>query len=130
MDAAREFRIGVEARDLDRMMACFADDARLFSPAYRKPFEGKEAIEMLLSVLLGTFEDFTYSDELAGGDTSTALIFTARVGKLELQGLDLIRIDKDGLIAEFTVMIRPFRALESLMERVTEEMTAALQAAE
>ena len=130
MDGAKEFRLGVEARDLERMMATFAEDARLFSPAYRKPFEGKEAIEMLLSVLLGTFEDFTYTDEFTAVDGSTALIFTARVGYLELQGLDLIRVATDGRISELTVMIRPFKALEVLMERVAAGMTAALQAAE
>lgn len=130
MNGAREFRLGVEARDLERMMAAFAQNARLFSPAYLKPFEGKEAIEMLLSVLLGTFEDFTYTDELAAGDGSTALIFTAKVGDLELQGLDLLRLSDEGLICEFTVMIRPFKALQALMEKVAQGMTATLQAAE
>ncbi|MFP6627031.1 MAG: nuclear transport factor 2 family protein [Deltaproteobacteria bacterium] len=124
MNGAKEFRCGVEARDLDRMMTAFAAEARLFSPAHWKPLEGREVIQALLSVLLQTFEDFEYTDELTSAEGTTALIFSARVGKLELQGLDLIRLSSEGLITEFTVMVRPFSALEALMARVTEGLMA------
>ena len=58
-------------------------------------------------------------------DLVHGLVFEARVGDRELQGLDLIRADADGRIAEFTVMIRPASGLMALAER----MGPALQAA-
>jgi hypothetical protein len=70
------------------------------------------------------FEDFRYTDELAG-DGVHALIFEARVGDRQVQGMDLIRADADGRIGEFTVMIRPASGLIALAER----MGPALQAA-
>jgi hypothetical protein len=53
------------------------------------------------------------------------LLFDARVGERSLQGIDLLRPDADGQIAEFTVMIRPASGLVALAER----MGPALQAA-
>ena len=79
---------------------------------------------MLLRTVFGVFEDFRYTDELAGAGVH-GLVFEARVGDRELQGLDLIRADADGRIAEFTVMIRPASGLMALAER----MGPALQAA-
>ncbi len=70
------------------------------------------------------FEDFHYTDEL-DGDGVHGLLFDARVGERSLQGIDLLRSDADGRIAEFTVMIRPASGLIALAER----MAPALQAA-
>ena len=53
------------------------------------------------------------------------LLFTARVGERSPQGIDLLRSDADGQIAEFTVMIRPASGLIALAQR----MGPALQAA-
>ena len=61
---------------------------------------------MLLGVVFRTFEDFRYTDEL-DSDEVKALMFQARVGDKEIEGLDLMRIDGDGKIADFTVMVRP-----------------------
>ena len=66
-----------------------------------------------------------YTDELASAGDVHALIFEARVGDLTLQGLDLIRGDAGGRIAELTVMVRPASGLMALAER----MGPALQAA-
>jgi hypothetical protein len=41
-------------------------------------------------------------------------VFRARVGDKDVEGLDLIRDDADGKIADFTVMVRPASALMAL----------------
>ena len=45
------------------------------------------------------FEDFRYVEQLEDGDAA-ALIFKARVGDRELDGLDLLRFDAEGKVAE------------------------------
>lgn len=112
------FRRAVEARDLEAMTAAFREDARLHSPVTHKPFEGRPAIRRLLGILLEVFGDFRYTDELEASDGTLALIFRARVGERELQGLDLIRFDEAGAIRDFTVMVRPRSAIEALMAEV------------
>lgn len=115
------FRKAVEAQDLEAMVACFAEDACLHSPVTYQPFEGRDAIRGLLTILLEVFEDFHYTDELdeqnEQGDVK-ALIFRCRVGDREVEGLDLIRFAPGGRIRDFTVMVRPRSALEALLREV------------
>jgi SnoaL-like domain len=122
--AADEFRAAIEARDLDAMLTTLADDVVLHSPVSFKPFEGKEAVSSLLRIIVSVFEDFRYTDELPGEDVH-ALIFRARVGDRDVEGLDLIRPGPDGRIADFTVMVRPLTAVVALAEAVGPQLAAA-----
>jgi hypothetical protein len=129
--AGREaFRKAVESRSIDDMMAPFAEDAVLHSPITFKPFEGRAAIRMLLGILIEVFQDFRYTDELETGDGDTkALVFRARVRDRDLEGIDLIRFDAAGRIADFTVFIRPRSAIEVLLEEVAPRLAAAVRGA-
>jgi limonene-1,2-epoxide hydrolase len=118
------FRTAVESRDFDAAAALLADDVVFRSPAVFKPYHGRDTVATILRTVGGVFEDFVYTDELAG-DGVHALIFEAKVGDRAVQGMDLIRADADGRIAEFTVMVRPATGLMALGER----MGPALQAA-
>src|SRR3954467_14957542 len=111
------FREAVERGDLDAAGELLADDVVFRSPAVYKPYEGRETVETILRTVFSVFEDFRYTDEL-DGDSIHALIFEARVGDRELQGLDLIRPDADGRIAAFTVMVRPASGLMALAEQM------------
>jgi SnoaL-like domain len=112
-----EFRKAVEAKDLDAMREALADDVVFHSPITFKPFEGRESVSMLLGVVFRTFEDFRYTDELDRDDVK-ALVFKARVADKEVEGLDLLRIDGEGKIADFTVMVRPLSGAMALAEAV------------
>ncbi|HSD79622.1 MAG TPA: nuclear transport factor 2 family protein [Solirubrobacteraceae bacterium] len=111
------FRAAVEARDADAMAALLAEDALLHSPVAFRPFAGRAAIRELFGVLLETFDDFRYVDELEG-DGTHALIFRARVGDRQVEGLDHLRLGPDGRITDFTVMVRPLSAAIALAEAV------------
>jgi len=120
------FRRAVEARDLDAMMAAFAENAVLHSPITFRPFEGRPAIRRLLEIILEVLGDFHYTDELASSDGGTkALVFRARVGDRDVEGLDLLRFDAQGRIRDFTVMVRPRSALEALLAEVAPRLAAA-----
>jgi SnoaL-like protein len=127
MSAAQHFRAGVEAGDVEAALATLADDVVFHSPAVFKPYRGKETVSGLLRLVFETFEDLRYTDELAGEreDPVHGLIFRARVGDRELEGLDLVRIGPDGLIADFTVMIRPLSGLIALAQALGPKVEAA-----
>ena len=118
------FREAIERSDFDAALDLLADDVVFRSPAVFKPYEGRESVTTILRTVLGIFEDFRYVDELTG-DGVHALVFEARVGDRSLQGIDLIRGDADGRIAEFTVMIRPATGLMALAERMGPALEAA-----
>jgi hypothetical protein len=111
------FRAAVEAEDIGAMVDALSPDVVFHSPITFRPFEGKEAVSTLLGVVASTFEDFRYTDEL-DGDGLKALIFEARVGERQVQGLDLLRFDDQGLIEDFTVMVRPLTGAMALAEAV------------
>jgi hypothetical protein len=108
-------RTAVETRDLQALSALLAADVVFQSPVAFHPFLGRTNVTEVLRNVIEVFEDFTYVDELAGEGTH-ALIFTAKVGGREVQGLDHLRFDDDGLIKEFTVMVRPLSAAMALAE--------------
>jgi hypothetical protein len=109
------FRDAVLRRDHAAMVDALAPGVVFNSPVAFKPFEGREAVGQVLAAVMGTFEDFRYTDELAG-ETAHALVFEARVGDKKGQGIDLLRFDADGKIDDFTVMVRPLSATIALAE--------------
>jgi len=112
------FRVAVEAEQIIDMVEAFAEDAVLHSPVSYKPIEGRQAIQNLLTILLQELQDFRYTDQLESADGNRALIFRAKIGDLELEGLDLLRFDQSDLIADLTVMIRPRSAIEAIRQVV------------
>ncbi len=109
------FRAAVEARDIDAMRDALHPDVTFRSPAVFKPYEGRDAVMHLLRAVTRVFEDFRYLDELHA-DGSHALIFQARAGDRELNGLDSARTDADGKVVELWEMIRPMSGLMALAE--------------
>jgi hypothetical protein len=121
MSAAGDFRAAVEAQDIEAVRELLAPGIVFHSPVTFHPFVGREDVLQLLELVADTFEDFRYTDELEM-DGGTALIFRARTGDRELEGIDLLRIDEDGLIADFTVMIRPLSGLVPFAQAMGERV--------
>jgi len=106
------------------MEELFAEDVSFRSPVVFKPYEGREAISMLLGAVVEVFEDFRYTDQVESGDTAV-LIFEARVGDRELNGVDILRFDDDGRIEELMVMVRPMSAVNALAEAMQTKVAGA-----
>lgn len=110
------FKAAVEAEDPDALTDALAEDVVFRSPAVFKPYEGKQLVAAILTQgAMKVFEDFRYTDRLEDSDTAV-LIFSARVGDRELDGLDLLRFDADGKVRELMVMVRPMSGLNALAE--------------
>jgi hypothetical protein len=124
MNSATSFRAAVEAKDIDAASELFAEDVVFHSPATFHPFVGRETVTRLLGLVADTFEDFRYTDEFETG-AAHALVFRAGIGGREIEGIDLLRLDEDGLIADFTVMLRPLSGLMPFAEAMGAKATAA-----
>lgn len=110
----RPFHDAVVAGAWEEAIAQLADDVTFRSPAVHAPYEGRATTGAVLRAVASVFEDFTYVDVLDAGDRA-ALVFTTRVGDREVQGVDLLRFDDDGRIAELTVLIRPLSGLQAVV---------------
>jgi ketosteroid isomerase-like protein len=109
------FRSAAESKDFSQLEEIFAEDVTFRSPAVFKPYEGRDAIGMILARVSRVFEDFRYTDQIETGDVAT-LAFSARVGDRELDGIDLLRFDGEGKVREMAVYIRPLSGLHALAE--------------
>ena len=110
-------RSAVEAGDHAAMVETLAPDVVFHGPVISTPFEGREQVGLLFDALLANFADIRYTGQLASAD-SEVLAFTARVGKRQVEGMDLLRFDEHGRIREFRVAIRPLSALAAVAEAV------------
>lgn len=121
MGRYRAFHDAVLARDWNTAVDQLARDVTFHSPAVHRPYEGRLATATILRAVGRVFEDFRYVDVLDEGDRAV-LVFEARVGDRDLQGIDLLRFGDDGTIVDFTVMIRPLSGLTALAERMQREL--------
>lgn len=118
------FRRAAEEKDFSAGAELFAPDVVFRSPAVFKPYEGIEALGVVLGNVVEVFEDFRYLDQVETGDTAV-LVFEARVGDKQLTGVDVLRFDQDGLIKEMMVMVRPASGLMALSEEMGRRLAAA-----
>jgi hypothetical protein len=111
------FRAAVEARDIEAGIALLHPDVVFRSPAVFKPYHGSEAVAVLLRAVFETFEDFRYFRELEGPpEQGHALVFSARIGDRELDGVDFIVDDDQGRIIDMMVMVRPMSGIQALAQ--------------
>ena len=119
-----KFRAAAEAKDFSQVDDLLAEDIVFRSPAVFKPYEGRDLVKVILGAVVQVFEDFRYLDQVEGDDRAV-LVFEARVGDRELQGVDILRFDSDGRVDELTVMIRPMSGLNALAEEMGRRLQAA-----
>jgi len=119
------FRSAIEAGEADRALELFSPEVVFSSPVVFRPYHGREALRVILGAVMRVFEDFHYEREIgAEGAEDHALLFRTRVGDRELHGCDFLHTGPDGLIDEFTVMVRPRSAMLALAEAMQTEVLA------
>lgn len=118
------FRRAAEAKDFAAAPDLFADDVTFRSPVVFKPYEGRDALLVLLGAVVQVFEDFRYVEQVETGDTAV-LMFEATVSGREVQGVDILRFDSNGRIREMVVMVRPMSGMHALAERMQAMLEAA-----
>lgn len=86
-----------------------------------KPYRGRALVAKILEAVTRVFDDFEYVQRFDAED-AVALIFRATVGDREVEGLDLLRLDSDGLVCELTVMVRPMSGVQALAAAMGEQL--------
>jgi hypothetical protein len=118
------------------------DDVVFFSPIVYTPQEGKAVTKMYLEAAGQTLPGdkapssgssgdgagrFRYTKQVLAGDTAVLEFETTVEGKY-VNGVDIIRVNDDGRIVEFRVMIRPLQAVNLVhaqMKAMLEKMQSA-----
>ena len=100
-----------------------ADDAIFSSPVVFTPMEGKEITLMYLSAAGQSFnmEKFQYTKEIHDGMNSV-LEFETYIDDISVNGVDIIEWNEEGKIVNFKVMIRPFKAVQKVQQKMVEAL--------
>ena len=129
MDAAAalaRWHAVVDTRDAAGLPALIAEDAVFRSPAVHTPQEGRDTVVGYLTAAFAVLgPDLTYEREWLADD-SAVLQFRTVVGGLDVSGVDMITWDADGQIVDFTVMVRPAKALDAVIEHMGAELMRML----
>jgi hypothetical protein len=113
------------SRDPAGLADLLADDVVFRSPAVHTPQEGKPLTTAYLSaaiVVLGP--TLSYVREWYAED-SAVLEFRADLDGITVHGIDMMTWGPDGRLTNFTVMVRPFKGLQKLVELMAAELTRA-----
>ncbi|MBS42653.1 MAG: polyketide cyclase [Nocardioides sp.] len=99
----------------DALRAMLSPRVRFCSPAVHTPQEGPEITFAYLWAAVHVLGPTLRYQHEWYDDRSAVLRFTARVDGLDVEGVDLVEWDDDGLVTDFTVMVRPFKGLQALI---------------
>ena len=122
---ADRFRAAVEERDVEHARELFHEQAVFRSPVLFKPYEGRDQVLKVLraaeQVLAGS-GSFRYVHQLEDADDRVAMLeFSTEIDGRQIEGIDKLTFDEDGLITELKVMIRPASALQLVGARMAQE---------
>jgi SnoaL-like domain len=122
--ALRHWHAVVRSKDLALLADLLADDVEFRSPAVFTPQQGKNITLAYLAAAIAVLgPSLSYRAEWFD-DRSAVLEFEAELDGLYVQGVDMLRWNDDDKLTGFTVMVRPLRGLEKLVELMSRQLTA------
>ncbi len=93
------------------------EDAVFHSPVVHTPQKGRPIVVAYLSAAGQTLgnDSFQYLREVVDGNTAV-LEFQTEMDGIQVNGIDMITFDDEGLITDFKVMVRPLKAVNKVWE--------------
>mgnify|MGYP000037490279 FL=1 len=108
----------LEARDPSRLGEILAEHCVFHSPVVHTPQAGRELTALYLTGAMHVFNDsFRYLKEVIDAPHAV-LEFSCTLDGIDINGVDIITVNTEGLISEFKVMVRPLKAVNLLHERM------------
>tara|TARA_B100000989_G_scaffold170187_1_gene127441 strand:- start:233 stop:643 length:411 start_codon:yes stop_codon:yes gene_type:complete len=112
------FFLAIKSNNADELASIFDDNIIFKPPTYWKDWQGKEVVARILSHVGSVFKNLQYKRVLCN-DSDYFLEFSCKVGHLDATGVDMISLNKSGLIAKFEVVMRPHKSVGELRKSMT-----------
>lgn len=105
------------------LAAILRNDAVFHSPVVHTPQVGKPIVMAYLTAAGATLgnDSFTYLREVVDGDTAV-LEFQTEMDGIQINGIDMITFDDEGMIKDFKVMVRPLKAINKVWEAMAAQL--------
>ena len=105
--------------DVDALSRLLAEDVRLYGPFGDELVVGREVAVETIKTVNGMSTDDTYFEVLSG-ETHHAAHFRLQVGDAAVNGIFLVLLDGDGLIAEVSIFYRTLPAGVELQRQLAD----------
>jgi hypothetical protein len=115
-EVLRRWHAVVTSKDPALLRDLLADDVVFRSPAVFAPQEGRARTAGYLGAALKVLGPSLRYVSQWHDDASAVLEFEADLDGAYVQGVDLLRWNAEGKLVSFTVMVRPLRGLQKLVE--------------
>jgi SnoaL-like protein len=113
----------VESKDPALLDGLLADEVVFRSPAVFAPQEGRALTTRYLSAALRVLGPSSRYVSQWHDQASAVLEFEADLDGVYVQGVDILRWNAEGKLVSFTVMVRPLRGLQKLVELMAVQLT-------
>ena len=117
----------VASADVAAVEALLAEDVAFRSPALFRPTVGRGPTTLVLAAVLQVFGELRYTHSYLDEPDGVTLQFETSVEgddgrRLEVEGVDVFRLDPQGRITSLTVMLRPLNATQAVAARMREQL--------
>ena len=118
------YRAAIDAHDPPALGAACTPDVVFRSPISNSAhFEGRAALESLYRTVHAVYDQRDCVAEHRDGDT-VFLLFRARVGRQELDEVQVLRLNEEDLVREITMYVRPLPGLTRLTAALAPRLAA------
>jgi hypothetical protein len=111
------FLDAMHSRNPDGTRDHVAEDVEILSPLSPEAYKGKEQVVELLKALLDNVDAFTMK-QIVGGDKDYVAIFKIRAGSNEVDGMDHMHLNEEGLVDRMTVAWRPLQEVVGIQKKI------------
>ncbi len=118
-DTVQAFVDYMHGGDKDALSGILAEDVVMYGPLGDDPVTGREAVLEAMRGVGTVATDLTYKEVLSG-ETHHAAHFRLQVDDTVVNGMDYIRLDADGKIAEVTIWWRTLPSGVQMQRRLAD----------
>jgi hypothetical protein len=122
--ALRAWLAVAESRDSALLADLLAEDVEFRSPAVFRPQQGRALTTLYLAAAIAVLGPSLRYVHTWHDDASAVLEFEAELDGVYIQGVDMLGWNSGDKLVSFTVMVRPMRGLEKLIELMSRELAA------
>ena len=112
------FFLAIKSNNVDDLKSIFDENIIFKPPTYWKEWQGKEVVARILNHVGSVFKNLEYKRVLYD-DSDYFLEFSCKIGHLDATGVDMITLNKQGLIEKFEVVMRPYKSVGELRKSMT-----------
>ena len=112
------FFVAIKSNNVDHLESIFDKNIIFKPPTYWKEWHGKKVVARILSHVGSIFKNLEYKRVLCN-DSDYFLEFSCKIGHLDATGVDMITLNKRGLIEKFEVVMRPYKSVGELRKSMT-----------